>query len=194
MLQGLYETCGYLASFLGTFIEGEILLLTSVISAKLGYFNLIGGLVAAFFGAFLRDTLQFLLVKKQGRKLLIKKPKLQTKLDNASGWFYKNPFLYLTIYRLMYGFSTIIIMLSGLKENISYPKFALHSAIGIGIWITLLGGFGYFCANVMIEQLNFLSDHSLQTIGVLTIIGLAYWFFIKRPKDRHHFISKEASP
>ncbi len=191
MLEGLYETCGYLASFLGTLIEGEILLLTSVVSAKFGYFNFFGGLMAAFFGAFLRDSLQFLMVKKQGKKLLEKKPKLQAKLDSASAWFNKNPFFYLTIYRLMYGFSTIIILLSGLKKDISYSRFAFHSAIGIAIWIAIIGGLGYFCANIMIEQLNFVSDHSLEVIGVLSLIGLAYWFFVKRPKDKHGFTLKE---
>jgi len=135
MLEGLFETCGYLASFLGTLLEGEILLLTSVVSAKLGYFNFVGGLVAAFLGAFVRDSFQFLLVKKQGVKLLNKRPKLQEKLDSASGWFNKKPLLFLTVNRLMYGFSSVIIMLSGLKENISYPKFILHSTIGIILWI-----------------------------------------------------------
>ena len=191
MLESLYETCGYLASFLGTMIEGEIFLLTSVISAKLGYFNFFGGLVAAFFGAFLRDTILFLIVKKQGKKLLDKKPDLRTKLDNASGWYNKNPTLYLIVYRLMYGLSTVIIMLSGLKKEISYPKFALYSAIGVGIWVTILGGFGYFCADMMIEKLNFMSEHSSETIGVLAIIGLAYWFFVKRPKDKHCYTIKE---
>jgi len=190
MIEGLYETCGYLASFVGTFIEGEILLLTSVISSKLGYFNFFGGLVAAFFGAFLRDTIQFLVVKKQGKKLLAKKPKLQSKLDNASGWFNKNPYVYLTVYRFMYGFSTVVIMLSGLKDDINYPRFALHSAIGIGLWISIVGGLGYFCADAMIEKLNFISEHSLQVIGVLSTAGLAYWFFITRPKDKFCFTQK----
>jgi len=35
----LFETYGYVASFIGALLEGEILLLTTVISAKLGYFN-----------------------------------------------------------------------------------------------------------------------------------------------------------
>ena len=191
MIEGLYESCGYLASFLGTFIEGEILLLTSVVSAKLGYFNFFGGLIAAFFGAFLRDTLQFLIVKKQGKKLLAKKPQLQLKLDNASGWFNKNPLLYLTVYRLMYGFSTVVIMLSGLKDNISYSRFAFHSAISIGIWIMILGGFGYFCAEIMIEQLNLIGEYAPQFISVLAIIGFGYWFFVKRPKEKHCYNVKE---
>ena len=193
MIEQLYDTCGYLASFLGTLIEGEVLLLTSVISAKLGHFNFFGGLIAAFGGAFLKDTLKFLIVRKQGKKLLDKKPKLQLKIDNASEWFNKNPLLYLIGYRLMYGFSTVIIMMSGLKENISYAKFALYSAIGIGLWISLVGGLGYFCASVMIENLSFMSDHSFEVIGILSIIGLAYWFFVKRPHALHCFTLKDRS-
>ena len=165
MLENLFETCGYVASFIGAFLEGEIFLLTSVISSQLGYFSFIGGLIAVFGGAFLRDTLLFLLVKKQGTKLLSKKPKLQTQVNDASAWFDKNPFLYLSVYRFMYGFSTIIILLSGLKEQISYAKFAFHSAIAVGLWVVVLGGLGYLCAEVMIENLNFVSEHSLEAVS-----------------------------
>ncbi len=191
MLENLFETCGYLASYIGTFLEGEIFLLTSVLSAKLGYFNFFGGLIASFLGAYTRDMLQFSLVKKQGRKLLDNKPKLQTKLENASGWYNKRPVFYLTVYRFMFGVSTVIIMLSGLKEDISFSKFALHSAIGIGLWVSVLGGLGYFCADILIEKLHFLSEHSLEVIGVLSVIGLVYWFFVKRPKNQHSFKNKE---
>jgi len=188
-MQTLFETCGYIATFLGTFIEGEILLLTSVISAKMGYFNYFGGLVAAFFGAYLKDWIKFIIVKKQGTKLLAKKPDLKNKLDDASSWFEKRPYLYLSTYRLMYGFSTAILMLSGLKD-ISYGRFAIHSAISIALWVTVLGGFGFFCAQTMLGDLNFLSDHKLEVVGVLAVIGLAYWFFVKRPKEKYCYTSK----
>ena len=191
-MEQLYESCGYLASFLGTLIEGEVFLLTSVISAKLGYFNFWGGMIAAFIGAFLRDMIQFILIKQQGVKLLRNKPKLQKKLDDASSWFDKKPTFYLVIYRLIYGLGTPIIMLAGLKENIDYKKFAFFSTIAIGIWITLVGGIGYFCAEVMIEQLNFISEHSTQVIAVLVVLGIAYWYFVKRPKDEHCFKIKDA--
>ena len=187
----LLETCGYLASFLGTLIEGEFLLLASVMSAKLGFFNYYGGLVAAFLGAFVRDSIQFLLVNKYGNKLLDGKPKLKSKLDSTSVWFEKSPTLYMTFYRLMYGFGTPIIFLSALK-GVSYKKFALHSGFGILIWVILIGGFGYFCAEFMIEKLNFLSDHTLEVVGVMVAIGLSYWFFVKRPKDKHCFQPKES--
>jgi len=42
-MDSVYETCGYLATFIGTFLEGEIAMLTAVLGAKMGYFNLNNG-------------------------------------------------------------------------------------------------------------------------------------------------------
>ena len=142
-------------------------------------------MVAAFLVAFVRDSILFLTVKKQGRKLLDKKPKLQEKLDRASSKFNDNPRFFMTFHKLMYGFSTVVVMLSGLKENINYSKFAFHSFIGSAVWVLVYGGFGYFCANMMIENLNFINEHKLEVISILSMIGLTYWFFVKRPKDKH---------
>lgn len=188
-MQSLFETCGYIATFLGTFMEGEILLLTAVLSAKMGYVNYFGAMVAAFLGAYIRDWTVFVLVKKQGKKLLAKKPKLQAKLDKASTWFEKRPLFFLSFYRLMYGFSTAILMLSGLK-GVSYIRFGIHSAISTFLWVAIFGGLGFFCADLMLENLHFLSDHKLEVIAVLLVLGLAYWFFVKRPKDKYCFVPK----
>lgn len=183
-MEQLFETCGILASFLATFIEGELLLITSIISAKMGYFNFFLGLIAAFLGAYIKDLIKFMLVKKHGRKILSKKPKLQEKLENSSNWFDKKPFFFLSIYRLMYGFSTVILMLSGLK-NISFVRFAIHSAISVGLWILVIGTIGFYCAELMLEKMNFMSEHKLEVIGVLAGLGLSYWFFVKRPWEKH---------
>lgn len=185
-MTALFETCGYIASFLGTFIEGEILLLTSVMSSKLGYINYFGGMSAAFLGAFLKDSIKFIMVKRYGSKLLNNKPKLQAKLERTSTWYDKSPFFYMTFYRVMYGFGTPILMLSGLK-GVPYMRFAIHSAISILIWISLIGGLGYFCTEIMIERLNFLKNHAIELISLLAVIGLTYWFFFKRPYDHYCF-------
>ena len=82
-MQQLFESCGIIASFFATFIEGEMLFLTAIISAKLGYFNFFWGLVAAFLGAFTRDFILFFLVKKKGSDMINKKPKLKTLGNNC---------------------------------------------------------------------------------------------------------------
>lgn len=160
--------------------------MTSVLSAKMGYFNYFGGLAAAFAGAYAKDWIKFLIVKKKGNQLLAKKTKLKTKIYQASGWFEKRPFFYLCTYRLLYGFSTIILLLSGLRQ-VSYARFALASAVSVGLWIAVIGGLGYFCAALMLEQLNWLGNHKLLFIGLLTTIGLVYWLLRRRPHEQYCF-------
>ena len=183
MLENLYEGCGLLASFLGTFIEGEVLLLTAVVSAKLGMFNYFWGMVAAFFGAYTKDWLKFLVIKKHGNKLLEKKPKLKTKIDKSSLWFEKRPYLIMSIYRLMYGMSTVILLMAGLKD-MSYLRFGIHSAISVALWVTIVGGIGYFCAESMINGIHNLSAYKWHIIGSMVIIGLGVWYFKHRPHDK----------
>jgi hypothetical protein len=49
------------------------------------------------------------------------------------------------------------------------------------LWIGLLGGVGYFCAESMINNFNFVSDHKLEFFGIMISIIFMYWFFVKRP-------------
>lgn len=191
-MQQLFESCGIIASFFATFIEGEMLFLTAIITAKLGYFNFFWGLVAAFLGAFTRDFILFFLVKKKGSNMINKKPKLKAKIDNASKWFEKKPLFYLTIYRLTYSFNSVIIILAGLK-NISFTRFILHSLISVTIWVGIIGGFGYFFADFMVEKLTLVSDNKFIIIGVLALLGFSYWFFFKRPHDKDcYLVNKKA--
>ena len=183
MLSNLYESCGLVATFLGTLVEGEIMLLTSIISAKLGLFNFYWGLVAGFFGAYTQAWIKFLIAKKQGVKLLKKKPGLNEKLEKASIWFDKRPHTILTVYKFLYGMTTIIILMSGLR-GVSYFRFGLHTAIAIGLWVLVLGGFGYFCAEAMIGQINALSENKWYIIGTLAVIGMLVWFFKHRPENK----------
>lgn len=182
MLEGLYESCGLLATYLGTLLEGEILLLTSVLSAKLGLFNYYWGLVAAFFGAYTQAWLKFLLAKKQGTKLLEKKPKLKEKLDKASVWFDKRPFVILSFYKFLYGMATVIILMAGVR-NISNLRFGIHVGIAIMIWVAVIGGLGYFCAEAMMANIDSLSENKWYVIGPLAVVGLAVWFFKHRPHN-----------
>jgi membrane protein DedA with SNARE-associated domain len=128
----LHESCGIFATFLGTLIGGEILLLRSIFSAKLGMFSYSWTLVAGFLGAYIQAWIKFLIAKKHVVRLLNKKPSLRAKLDKASVWFDKRPYAILSVYKLFYGMTTIIILMAVLKD-MSYVRFGFHLAMAIGI-------------------------------------------------------------
>jgi len=174
------QTWGYLASFIGTFLEGEILLLSAIVASKMGFMNIYWTLIALFGGAYTRDWLIFLVARKKGKQLLNYRPKLKSKFDRVTHYLEKYPIFLLIFARMFYGFTTVIILLYGGSSNISMKKFGLLSALGNLVWLGIYGILAYFFADVMLENISWVSDHKIYVIGLLSLIGLAYWYFVKR--------------
>lgn len=186
MEETFLESCGYLATFLGTLLEGELSLITSVISAKAGFFNFYIAMIFAFFGAWIADWFKFIVGKKKGRQLLLKKPKLEQRVNKYTQWFEKHPYLILSFYKFFLGFTTVFLIISGIKD-ISYTRFAIHSGISVALWVLVLGGFGYHCAELVISNLEWVSSNISTVIIVLAAISFLSWFFIKRPYKKYCF-------
>jgi membrane protein DedA with SNARE-associated domain len=183
VLTSLYEQYGYIATFLGTMLEGEISLLTSVLGAKMGYYNYYIALTVAFLGAWVADWFKYLVGKTKGKKILENKPKLKAKFDKTTVWFEKYPYWTLTFYKLFFGMTTIILLVAGLK-NISILRFAFHSAISVALWVGILGGFGYFCAQEIIMKIEYAGMHKVEILVILFSVAFLYWFFVKRPYQK----------
>ena len=149
------------------------------IRVAIGHFNFFGAMVAAFAGAYARDWLTFIFAKKRGRRLIDKKPGLKAKLSKVNGWLQRYPNTILSSYRLIYGMGTVTLLMAGIS-GVSTRKFAILSAISCAVWIIVYGGLGYFCAEVMVQNIEWMSSHSGYVIAALALIGLLYWFFVKR--------------
>jgi len=183
MTDTFIEGCGLLATFIGTLLEGEISMLTSVIGAKAGYYNFYLAMLAGFAGASVADWFKFIIGKTKGQQLLKNKPELEKKINKLTSWFDKYPIFVLTFYKLFFGVTTVIILIAGIK-GISYAKFAFFSTISIILWVALLSSIGYFFAEEMIMKIEYLSEHKLKIIIILFSIAFLYWFFYKRPMQK----------
>ena len=184
MEETFFESCGYVATFVGTMLEGAISLVTSSIGARLGNHNFFIAMFLAFLGASIGDWSKYLAAKTQGQKLLDNKPKIQAKINSLTKRFDDNPNLILTFYKLFFGASTIILIIAGIR-NVSYTKFAIHSAIGIALWIIVLGGLGYLFGEVIIMGIKNISYYAKYIILGLGLIAVFRWFFFKRKTDKY---------
>ena len=178
--EALFQKCGYLAAFLGTLLEGEVSLITTVIAAKMGYFNYYIAMLFAFAGAWIADFFKYFIGKTKGRELLVKKPKLQKRFDKYTKKFEKHPLLLLSFYKFFFGATTIILIMAGIK-NIPIWKFILHSIIAVLLWVVTLGSLGYFCADILLSHINWAAENKLTIIGTLVSFILLYWIIVKRP-------------
>ena len=180
----LYETCGYVATFLGTLLEGEISLTTSMLGAKMGHYNVWGAMIAAFAGAWVADWFKYLIGKTKGATLLDRKPKIKSKVDRATIWFERHPYLILTFYKFLFETTTVILLLAGIKK-VSYLRFAIHTGLSVALWVAALGGLAYHCSELLLQNFEFISKHKYEIIALLSLLAAGYWFFIKRPKEKY---------
>ncbi len=176
----LLESCGYLATFVGVMMEGEVSLVSSVLGAKSGLYNFWVATFLAWLGAWTADWFKFLLARKKGTQLLLKKPKLQAKLDKISVWYDKYPGGILLVYKMFFGLTTLILILTGLRK-ISYLKFAIYSGVSVAIWTATLASLACYCADTLLRNIKLISDNILPTVCILFVVAFLIWLFIKRP-------------
>lgn len=91
MLQQFLHDFGYFALFLGTFFEGETILVLAGFLAFRGYMDINLVVVVAFFGSYAGDQLWYYMGRKHGRKLLARKPRWQLMGDKALEHIRKHP-------------------------------------------------------------------------------------------------------
>ena len=182
-MEELFESCGLLATFIATLLEGEVFFVTAIISSKLGLFSTKGAIIVGFLGSYVQGWFKYYIAKKHGRKLLQKSKKLEKKLAKNTAMFNKNPILFLVGYKFMFGLSTVILVLSGLG-NINYFKFGLYSAISSILWVIFFGLSAYFCSEILLQSFEAIKDYKYYIIGTLIAIG----FIVYDVRHRSHLM------
>lgn len=134
---------GYLGAFLGAAVEGEILLLTLLQTAQLGYTNYLGILVAGWFGTFCMDWFLFLNGRYQGRSFVTGRERLTRQLDRMESYFSNHGWWLLLLYRFIYGCRIVLPLLFGIM-GIPPKQFMVYSLISGLLWISLIGLAGLY--------------------------------------------------
>ncbi|SNT02769.1 membrane protein DedA, SNARE-associated domain [Pseudomonas nitroreducens] len=174
MLQQFLQDFGYFALFLGTFFEGETILVLAGFLAFRGYMQLEYVIAVAFFGSYAGDQLWYFLGRRHGRKLLARKPSWQKMGDKALEHVRKHPDLWVLSFRFVYGLRTVMPVAIGLS---GYPpaRYLLLNGIGAIVWATVLGSAAFYFGSVLEGVLGNIKKYELMVLGGLVVIGLLFW-------------------
>ena len=174
MLQQFLHDFGYFALFLGTFFEGETILVLAGFLAFRGYMDINLVVVVAFFGSYAGDQLWYYMGRKHGRKLLARKPRWQKMGDKALEHVRKHPDLWVLSFRFVYGLRTVMPVAIGLS---GYPpaRYLLLNGIGAIVWATVLGSAAFYFGSVLEGVLGNIKKYELMVLGGLVVIGLLFW-------------------
>ncbi len=174
MLHQFLNDFGYLALFLGTFFEGETILVLAGFLAFRGYMDINLVMLVAFFGSYAGDQLWYFLGRRHGRRLLARKPRWQTLGDRALEHIRKHPDLWVLSFRFVYGLRTVMPVAIGLS---GYPprRYLLLNGIGAAAWSIALGQAAYHFGSVLERLLGSVKKYELWVLGILLLLGVALW-------------------
>lgn len=170
---------GYLAVFIGTFLEGETVLALAGVAAAHGYLSLPAVAAVAACGAFLGDQACFYVGRRYGHRILARFPKLAAKAPRVQALLRRWDAPAVIALRFLYGLriaGPIVIGTCG----ISPWRLALFNLIGVLLWAPLVAAIGYLAGYALHEWLGRLQHAQIALLAVVAAAALVAWVLLRR--------------
>ena len=188
----LVEQLGYLGIFIMMFLEStffpfpsEVAMIPAGFLAAKGDMNLILAIVVGTIGSLTGALFNYYLARKYGRKGVLKFGKYfffnEEKLEKMEKFFVDHGSFSTFVARLIPGVRQLVSLPAGLSK-MPLDKFALHTTLGAGLWVTVLALLGYFLGEneALIEE--YLHQIVLGTLAIIAIVSGIYVYMNKRIK------------
>ena len=173
-LELLVQQYGYWALFIGTLLEGEMVLVIAGFAAYRGYLALPSVMAVAFLGTLLGDQLAFFIGRKYGSKLLAKHPAWQARAERVRLKLERHQIAVLLGFRFLYGFRNIIPFVIG-WSGFGRLRFAVLNVIGACVWSVIVSCLGYSFGHIAQAVLKDVRRYEVWIIIMLCGVGLAIW-------------------
>lgn len=174
MLETLIGRYGYLAIFLGTFLEGETILVLGGFAAHRGLLHLPGVMLAAFVGSLLSDQLFFFLGRRHGEALLARRPRWQAGIERVRGLLNRYSTGLILSFRFLYGLRNITPFALGMSD-VSTARFVLLNAVGAALWAVAVTLLGWFVGEAAKQMLGHLERYERGIAVAIVAVGAVAW-------------------
>jgi len=175
VLESLVKTYGYWALLVGTFFEGETILIIGGITAHLGYLDLPKVMMIAFIGSFTGDQVYFFIGRLKGRDLVTRHPKWQTRVDKIHRLLKRYHDFIMFGFRFIYGMRIMTPFVFGMSRNIKTLRFVVFNALGAVVWSIVISGGGYLFGYAIGGVIKDIRHYQLEVILVVSAVGIILW-------------------
>ena len=183
--ESLLGTYGYWAVLVGTFLEGETILVLGGVLARMGYLHLNGVILCAFIGSLCGDQLFFYLGRSRSQKIIAKRPSWKVRVDKVENLLahFRTPLILL--FRFLYGLRTVTPFVIGMSP-VSTPRFILLNAIGALLWATTVGSGGYYFGSALEAVIKNIKHYEIEVLLAIAGAGALIWilYFYRRKKHK----------
>jgi membrane protein DedA with SNARE-associated domain len=179
----LLQKFGYLAVFVGTFLEGETILVMAGFFAERGYLKLPLVILTACSGAYIGHVFWFFLGRTQGVKLLDKFPRMKRHFGKGIRLFerYGAPAIFIT--QWLYGLRITCAVIIGISK-VSTIKFLIYEALTCIVWAIIVGTAGFYFGRAVERVLGRAAHIEKYGLLVLLVVGVGFWAYHKWKEKR----------
>ena len=181
----IVNSMGYIGIFVAMFLESsffpfpsEAVMIPAGYLAYKGEMNIYIAILAGILGSIAGAVFNYYIAVKFGRKFLTKYGKYlfmrDDTLDKLEAFFQKHGEISTFNGRLIPGIRQYISLPAGLAK-MSILKFIIYTALGAGIWVTILAFLGYFIGSNETLVSQYLHNAVLIALIVVALLTLFYY-------------------
>ncbi|WP_432262720.1 DedA family protein [Cupriavidus sp. TMH.W2] len=178
-IAGLIQNYGYLAVAVGTFLEGETILLMAGVAAYRGHLTLptviMIGTIASFFG----DQLYFYVGRRYGTALLKRFPSVQTRAARAKALLERHHLPLILSIRFLYGLRIAGPIAIGMSE-VPWLRFLVLNLMGAVVWAIVIAGAGYGFGQALAYVLGGFDSDEAWMLAAILLSGALWWLVARR--------------
>ena len=174
-LEYLIRSYGYWALLVGTFFEGETILMLGGLAAHLGYLELPWVMAVAFVGSFSGDQLYFCIGRLKGQDLLLKRPAWQARAEKVHCFLKRYHDLIMLGFRFVYGIRIMTPVVLGMNHQIKAGRFFVFNAIGAVLWSVAVSAGGFLFGRALEGILKDIRRYQIEIILFVIAAGSLLW-------------------
>jgi membrane protein DedA with SNARE-associated domain len=180
-IASIIQDYGYIAVFIGAFLEGETILAMAGYAAFEGYLSLPRVIMLAATAGFLGDQFFFFLGRFRGRQILARFPGLQARAAKFDGMLARYHAPLIVLIRFMYGFRIAGPIFLGMGRVASW-KFVVFNFIGACLWAPIVAIAGYVFGQAI--EMFIQDSHRFQfaIFVAIAVAGAGMWWLHQRRK------------
>jgi membrane protein DedA with SNARE-associated domain len=173
-LESALTTYGYFALVIGTFLEGETILIAAGFLAHRGYLELPWVIVSAFLGTLAGDQLYFLLGRIKGMDFIESRPRWKANSTRVISLLQNHQLSVFIGFRFLYGIRTITPFIIG-ASGMSPPRFLTWNSISAATWAVAFGTLGYLFGQAVEVMLEKAKQYEIWVVALVFLFGAATW-------------------
>jgi membrane protein DedA with SNARE-associated domain len=180
--ESLLQDFGYLAVFVGTFLEGEAILVTAGFFASRQYLDPIVVAVVAFAGAFFGHCFWFWLGRAHGVRLLDRFPRMKRHFGKGVRVFERYGVTAIILTQWLYGLRITCAVIIGMSR-IAVLRFMFYQAVSCAIWAAVITAAGYYFGRAIERVLGRVEHIEKYGLVIIAAIAIGFWLW-HRYKER----------